>query len=143
MKGEMLKAEMGKAEMETTRPLTTDQPCVTRLELPALLRVSIRTVDRMIANGEIPVRRVRGRTVRFLRSDVEEYLKREKLKAETLKAEIGNSTPLPTLPPTPHPACGHLLPIRCGEGIRGGEGASGTGNQPRGKAESGDTNFTK
>lgn len=24
--------------------------------------------------------------------------------------------PLPTLPQTPHPACGHLLPIRCGEG---------------------------
>src|SRR2546421_10271181 len=26
------------------------------------------------------------------------------------------------LPPTPHPACGHVLPIRCGEGQRGGEG---------------------
>jgi len=30
--------------------------------------------------------------------------------------------PLPTLPQTPHPASGHLLPIRCGEGNRGGEG---------------------
>jgi hypothetical protein len=30
--------------------------------------------------------------------------------------------PLSTLPRTPHPACGHLLPIRCGEGVRGGVG---------------------
>lgn len=58
------------------------QPCVTRLELAHLLRVSVRTVDRMIAAGEIRVRRVRGKAVRFLRSDVEQYLNREKLKAE-------------------------------------------------------------
>jgi len=48
--------------------------CVTRLELAALLHVSVRTVDRMIAAGEIPVRRVRGRAVRFLRADVDRYL---------------------------------------------------------------------
>jgi len=58
-----------------------DQACVTRLELAALLHVSVRTVDRMIAAGEIPVRRVRGYAVRFLRSDVEQYLTREKLKS--------------------------------------------------------------
>ncbi len=52
-----------------------EPPCVTRLELAELLRVSVRTVDRMIAAGEIPVRRVRGKAVRFLRSDVEQYLK--------------------------------------------------------------------
>ena len=58
-----------------------DQACVTRIELAALLRVSVRTVDRMIAAGELPVRRVRGRAVRFLRSDVERYLTGEKLKS--------------------------------------------------------------
>jgi excisionase family DNA binding protein len=121
LKTETLKAEMGKAEIRNeSRHLTpalspieaervADATCVTRLELPALLRVSIRTVDRMIANGEIPVRRVRGYAVRFLRSDVEEYLKREKL-----KAEIGKATPLPS--PLPD---------------RGGEGASCTGAQTK------------
>lgn len=53
-----------------------EPPCVTRFELADLLQVSVRTVDRMIAAGEIPVRRVRGRAVRFLRSDVEKYLGR-------------------------------------------------------------------
>ena len=52
----------------------TAQPCVTRFELAQLLHVSVRTVDRMIAAGEIRVRRVRGKAVRFLRSDVESYL---------------------------------------------------------------------
>lgn len=50
-------------------------PCVTRFELAGLLHVSLRTVDRMIAAEEINVHRVRGKAVRFLRSDVEEYLK--------------------------------------------------------------------
>lgn len=60
---------------EKTNSLSSSaQPCVTRFELAALLRVSVRTVDRMIAAGELPVRRVRGRAVRFLRSDVERYL---------------------------------------------------------------------
>ncbi len=58
-----------------------EQACVTRLELAELLHVSLRTVDRMIAAGEIPVRRVRGYAVRFLRADVEQYLTREKLKS--------------------------------------------------------------
>lgn len=49
--------------------------CVTRFELAELLHVSVRTVDRIIAAGEIPVRRVRGKAVRFLRADVEQYLK--------------------------------------------------------------------
>lgn len=48
--------------------------CVTRFELAELLHVSVRTVDRMIAASEIRVRRVRSKVVRFLRSDVEEYL---------------------------------------------------------------------
>ena len=51
-----------------------DAACVTRFELADLLHVSVRTVDRMIAAEEINVHRVRGKAVRFLRSDVEEYL---------------------------------------------------------------------
>ena len=59
-----------KAEAETGGP-----GLLTRVGLAAALQVSVRTVDRMIAAGEIPVRRVRGKAVRFLRSDVEQYLK--------------------------------------------------------------------
>ena len=56
--------------------LTHESPaCLTRLEVAVLLQVSVRTVDRMIACGEIPVRRVHGKAVRFLRADVEHYLK--------------------------------------------------------------------
>ena len=51
-------------------------PCVTRSEFALLLRISVRTVDRMIAGGEIRVRRVRGKAVRILRSDVERYLEK-------------------------------------------------------------------
>ena len=50
------------------------EACVTRFEVARLLRVSVRTVDRMIAAGELPRRRVRDKTVRFLRADVERYL---------------------------------------------------------------------
>ena len=60
-------------------------PCVTRFECAELLHVSVRTVDRMIAAGEIRVRRVRGKVVRFLRSDVDKYLSEEKEKGR--KAE--------------------------------------------------------
>lgn len=60
-----------------------NEACVTRFELAELLHVSVRTVDRMIAAGEIPVRRVRGYAVRFLRSDVEQYL------SEARSAECG------------------------------------------------------
>jgi excisionase family DNA binding protein len=49
--------------------------CLTRPDLAKVLQVSLRTVDRMIADGEIPVRRVRGKIVRFLYEDVEDYLK--------------------------------------------------------------------
>jgi excisionase family DNA binding protein len=56
-------------EIPTPNPL-----CFTRFEFADALRVSVRTVDRMIAAGEIRVRRVRGKCVRILRSDVEKYL---------------------------------------------------------------------
>ncbi len=113
LKSEKLKAEMQEAEFRSqqaevgTRHLTpslspieaervANVPCLTRLELAELLRVTVRTVDRMIAAGEIPVRRVRGRAVRFLRSDVDRYLNAGKVS-------------------TPHPA-----PARCeGNGAHG------------------------
>ena len=75
-------AEKGISPIETER--VADAACVNRFELAELLHVSLRTVDRMIAAGEIRVRHVRGKAVRFLRSDVEEYLKAN---AEILKAE--------------------------------------------------------
>lgn len=85
MNSETLKTEIGKAEIprsedggcapERSGNEVREPACVTRLELAELLHVSVRTVDRMIAAGEIPVRRVRGRAVRFLRADVEQYLK--------------------------------------------------------------------
>ena len=69
------------AEKEAAPALTA--ACVTRVQLASLLQVSVRTVDRMIASDEIPVRHVRGRLVRILRSDAEAYLERENLKLET------------------------------------------------------------
>lgn len=42
---------------------------LTREELARALRVSIRTVDEMVANGKIPVVRIRG-AVRFYLPDV-------------------------------------------------------------------------
>jgi excisionase family DNA binding protein len=49
-------------------------PCLTRVEFAAVLHVSLRTADRIIAAKEIRVRRIRGKAVRILRSDVERYL---------------------------------------------------------------------
>jgi len=64
--------------MSATVPLTPVPAslCFTRFEFADALRVSVRTVDRMIAAGEIRVRRVRGKCVRILRSDVERYLEK-------------------------------------------------------------------
>jgi len=62
----------GEARKETLESVE-GQACLTRFELAVLLNVSVRTVDRMIAARELPVRRVRGH-VRFLRSDVNLYL---------------------------------------------------------------------
>jgi excisionase family DNA binding protein len=50
--------------------------CFTRFEFAESFRVSVRTVDRMIAAGEIRVRRIRGKCVRILREDVERYLEK-------------------------------------------------------------------
>ena len=61
----------------TTLEIPVPPPlCFTRFEFADALRVSVRTVDRMIAAGEIRVRRIRGKAVRILRSDVERYLEK-------------------------------------------------------------------
>ena len=84
MKTELNKNNRTGAKAEISSPAPA---CVTRFELATILQVSVRTVDRMIAAEEIRVRRVRGKVVRFLRTDVDDYLG-EKRKAETLKSEI-------------------------------------------------------
>jgi excisionase family DNA binding protein len=89
-------------------------PCVTRAGFADMLRVSVRTVDRIIAAQEIPVHRVRGKMVRILRSDAERYLNGEKLKPETLKAEISPACPGHTSSDLKQPSPGalrHPLPF--------------------------------
>jgi excisionase family DNA binding protein len=78
--GPARKARLVAAASDTTSTPAPqpEPPCVTRFELAQLMQVSVRTVDRMIADGELRVRRVRGKAVRFLKSDVEEYLEGEK-----------------------------------------------------------------
>jgi len=72
---------------------------VTRAGLAAALKVSVRTVDRMLAAGEIKPVRMRGWSVRFSLREVLEALRSGgrkwgraadlgMLKAETLRAEI-------------------------------------------------------
>ena len=48
--------------------------CFTRFDVAEAFRVSVRTVDRMIAAGELQVRRIRGKAVRIPRSEVERFL---------------------------------------------------------------------
>ena len=50
--------------------------CLRRGEVAGLLQVSVWTVDRMAANGEI--RKVKfGRAARFVRTEVEEFLNKK------------------------------------------------------------------
>ena len=46
-------------------------------DVAALLKISTRTVDRMMERGDIPFHKV-GNSVRFDTEDIEEYLKRVK-----------------------------------------------------------------
>ncbi len=48
--------------------------CLTRLEFAEAFRLSVRTVDRMIAAGEIEARRIRGKAVRIPRTEAERFL---------------------------------------------------------------------
>ena len=76
----------------------SEQSCLTRFELAALLNVSVRTVDRMIAARELPVRRVRGH-VRFLRSDVDRYLQGDASRTGQLtETDLPKTNPAPTAP---------------------------------------------
>ena len=52
----------------------TEPGCLTRPALAAFLVLSIRTVDRMIAAGEIEVNRLHGRSVRIQRAEAERVL---------------------------------------------------------------------
>ena len=51
---------------------------LTRQELAGFLQVCVRTVDSMVALGEIEALRIRGRLVRFRLEDVLRKLKKEK-----------------------------------------------------------------
>jgi excisionase family DNA binding protein len=85
-----MNAKIRKAEIRHLTPALSpieaervaNAPCVTRSEFAVMLHVSLRTVDRMIAAKEIPVHRVRDKTVRILRSDAERYINGEKLPSE-------------------------------------------------------------
>ena len=55
-------------------PAAAEQTCLTRPALAAFLVLSIRTVDRMIAAGEIEVNRLHGRSVRIQRAEAERVL---------------------------------------------------------------------
>ena len=61
--------------------------CLRRGEVAALLQVSVSTVHRLAVKKEIRKVKFLG-AVRFLRAEVEDYIKR---KAESAKAESGNS----------------------------------------------------
>lgn len=55
-----------------------DEPIgLKRKEAADMLRVSIRTVDRLISDGELPASKV-GRSVRILRADIEALLSPER-----------------------------------------------------------------
>jgi len=61
--------------------------CFTRFEFADAFQVSVRTVDRMIAAGEIRVRRIRGKAVRIPRSEFERYLGKAEGGKKKLKVE--------------------------------------------------------
>jgi excisionase family DNA binding protein len=62
---------------------------VTRRELAAMLKVSVRTVDEMVAAGEITPLRIRGVLVRFYLPDVVRELLAEGRRA-TAGTRLGN-----------------------------------------------------
>jgi len=58
--------EVGHFQLSAFNP----QLFLTRHELAAVLKISVRTLDRMTAAGELPVRRLRRKTVRFYLPEV-------------------------------------------------------------------------
>ena len=94
----------------TNTGLLTVPLCYTRFEFADTLRVSVRTADRMIADGEIRVVRVRGKTVRILRAEVERYL-------NGTKDSAPQAVPSPQAPlPSDGRGWRRTLPDRGGEG---------------------------
>ena len=81
----MLKAEMLKAEMGERGGL------LTRGGVAVVLGVSVRTVDRMKAAGEIKAVTLRGWSVRFDRAEVMEAVRKGNRKFGR-KAEMGKDT---------------------------------------------------
>ena len=67
----------GSSPMTSTPTVNLHQPaCLRRGEVAGLLQVSVWTVDRMAAAGEI--RKVKfGRAARFVRAEVEEFLNKK------------------------------------------------------------------
>jgi excisionase family DNA binding protein len=64
-----------KIEVRNPKGDAAEDGLVTRPGLATALQVSVCTVDRMVANGDIPCIRVRGR-VRFCLADVVEALRK-------------------------------------------------------------------
>ena len=65
--------------MSTNHPSTSVAPShslvIRRAELPALLGLSIPTIDRLRAQGQFPVpRRLGQQAIGFLRADIDEWL---------------------------------------------------------------------
>ena len=58
--------------METTEPTTSR--LMTRREAAAYLRVSLRMLDNLRADNDLPVAHLRGRTVRFDRLALDEWI---------------------------------------------------------------------
>ncbi len=90
------KAEIGRRKRESA----DCQELVTRRELARRLRVSLRTLDRMLADGEIPPVRLHGWSVRFYVPEVIEALRdrnrkwgRNAFLSANPESEIGDPTP--------------------------------------------------
>jgi excisionase family DNA binding protein len=93
----------GNPKIERRRPKAEAEGLLTRGGVAVVLGVSVRTVDRMKAAGEIRAVTLRGWSVRFVLGEVLEAVRNgnrkfgraadaEKLKAEILKREMGKDT---------------------------------------------------
>ncbi len=56
-------------------PVNPESEYLTKIEVAQLFKLSTRTIDSWIAQGRLPYYRI-GRTIRFRRSDIREYLDR-------------------------------------------------------------------
>ena len=70
---------------ETTSVASQPDRFLTRMELAEALKVSLRTVDMMLADGDVTPVRLRGKLVRFYLPDVLQVLTE---KAKTSKRKV-------------------------------------------------------